>query len=200
MAQATLHGYLDDDGGIACDCGFEWGPTIALGNTTPTVSCVTGDSFSYTLTGLDPTTTYYFRAFATNPAGTSYGAILQFTTLVDTAVIDVMTLPATHITENSARLHGMVINDGGLIGDVRFQWGGTAEYGASTPWLSGYVTGDTFFANLSGLAEGMGYHFRAQFRNPIIVSGKDLAFATLSPLGPITLIPEDLVYLLEASV
>jgi len=200
MAQATLHGYLDDDGGMACDCGFEWGLTVALGNTTPTVSCVTGDSFSYTLTGLNPNTAYYFRAFATNVMGTSYGDILQFTTLVNVAAIEVMTLPATHITGSSARIHGMVINDGGLIGDVRFQWGLTTEYGASTPWLGGYVTRDIFFADLSGLAEGMGYHFRAQFRNPITVSGKDLTFATLTPLGPITLIPEDLAYLLETSV
>ncbi|GAI40931.1 unnamed protein product, partial [marine sediment metagenome] len=35
---STLNGALDDDGGEACNCGFEWGETIAYGNTTPTDS------------------------------------------------------------------------------------------------------------------------------------------------------------------
>lgn len=78
---ATLNGTLDDDAGAACDCGFEWGLTDAYGNTTPTDSKTTGQSFSQPITGLEPGTTYHFRAFATGAAGTGYGADLTFTTL-----------------------------------------------------------------------------------------------------------------------
>jgi len=78
--QATPNGTLVDDRGEACDCGFEWGETIAYGNTTPTQSRTTGQSFSQTITGLDPNTTYHFRAFATNSAGTSYGVDRRFIT------------------------------------------------------------------------------------------------------------------------
>ena len=198
--KATLNGYLDDDGGETCACGFEWGLTTAYGNTTPTQDCNTGDVFWQTITDLEPETTYHFRAFATNSQGTSYGADMSFTTLATPGGATVMTLPATHITEHSARLHGKVIDDAGRMGDVRFQWGLTAQYGAETPWIGGHVTGDEFEANLPSLAEGTGYHFRAQFKNPAIVSGKDMVFHTLVPLGPVTLIPEDLLYLLEASV
>lgn len=77
---ATLNGTLDDDGGVACDCGFEWGETILYGNTTPTESKISGETFSQTISGLTPNTLYHFRAFATN-GGTTYGADGTFTTL-----------------------------------------------------------------------------------------------------------------------
>jgi hypothetical protein len=80
-SSATLNGNLTDDGGEACACGFQWGLTNAYGSTTPTTSQITGDNFSQTIMGLTLGTTYHFRAFATNSAGTSYGVDITFTTL-----------------------------------------------------------------------------------------------------------------------
>ncbi len=77
---ATLNGTLVNQGAAACDCGFEWGPDISYGTTTPTQSKTTGETFSQLIAGLEPGTTYHFRAFATNPAGTSYGADRTFST------------------------------------------------------------------------------------------------------------------------
>jgi hypothetical protein len=77
---ATHNGLLDDDGGEACDCGFEWGETVAYGHVTPTQSKITGQSFSQLILGLSHDTTYHFRAFATNSVGTAYGADMTFTT------------------------------------------------------------------------------------------------------------------------
>lgn len=83
MAQAKLNGYLDDDGGVACDCGFEWGETTAYEHgATPTQGRTTGQNFSQLIGGLLLNTTYHFRAFATNPEGTSYGADMSFHTSV----------------------------------------------------------------------------------------------------------------------
>jgi len=78
--QATPNGSLTDDGAEACACGFEWGLTDAYDNTTPTDSKVAGESFSQVINGLSPGTIYHFRAFATNSAGTGYGADRTFTT------------------------------------------------------------------------------------------------------------------------
>jgi len=78
---ARLNGTLVDDGGGACDCGFEWGETPAYGNITPTQSRTSGETFAQTITNLVPGKTYHFRAFATNSVGTEYGADRMFTTL-----------------------------------------------------------------------------------------------------------------------
>jgi len=86
-AFATPNGTLAGDGGEACTCGFEWGETIVYGNTTPTQSRTTGQTFSQTIGGLLPGSTYHFRAFATNSVGTSYGADRTLTTQQEPAII-----------------------------------------------------------------------------------------------------------------
>ena len=53
-------------------------PTISNGHTTNGSG---NGSFSSSITGLTPNTTYYVRAYATNSAGTAYGEMLSFTTL-----------------------------------------------------------------------------------------------------------------------
>ena len=70
---ATLIGTLDDEGLEPCDCGFEWGLDTSYGTITSTEKKGTSETFSQILGGLEPNTTYHFRAFATNVLGTSYG-------------------------------------------------------------------------------------------------------------------------------
>ncbi|GAH32958.1 unnamed protein product, partial [marine sediment metagenome] len=155
----TLNGNLDDDGGEACGCGFEWGETPAYGNTTPTESKTTGQTFSQGISGLLPGHTYHFRAFATNSEGTSYGADRSFTTLV--AIPTLTTNPATSVGANSSTLNGTLDDDGGEACQVRFQYGLTDAYGTDTAWQPGKVTGNTFEQVISGLLPNNTYHFRA---------------------------------------
>jgi hypothetical protein len=54
--------------------------------TTPCTSDGTATPFTSTLSSLTPNTTYFYRAFATNSAGTSYGADLSFSTPSSCAV------------------------------------------------------------------------------------------------------------------
>ncbi|MBA7622252.1 hypothetical protein ES703_29626 [subsurface metagenome] len=77
---ATINGILNQDGGEACECGFEWGLDTGYGTTTPPQSKTSGETFSQVIGGLQPGTTYHFRAFATNSVGTSHGADRTFTT------------------------------------------------------------------------------------------------------------------------
>jgi hypothetical protein len=64
--------------------GIEYSTTNNFANGTGTQVAsanVSGGSFTSSLSGLTPSTTYYYKAYATNAGGTSYGAQQQFTTL-----------------------------------------------------------------------------------------------------------------------
>ena len=83
---ATLHGFLDNDGGETCQYRFEYG--MASGgpypdNTAWTGAISTGQSFSANVTSLSKGTKYYFRAQAKNSAGTGSGTELNFLTKPD---------------------------------------------------------------------------------------------------------------------
>ncbi|KKN00609.1 hypothetical protein LCGC14_1136120 [marine sediment metagenome] len=199
---ATLNATLLS--GSPCTGYLEWGETIAYGKTTPIQNIAADGAFADTAYPLKANTTYHFRAIATNALGTSTGAQRSFTTTqvpyyASTILPDVQTNPATLITEHAARLNGIVVEDGGVIGDARFQWGLTTNYGNNTPWQQGYGKGHEFFADLKGLGEGQAFHFRAQYRNQgTIYNGRDMVFNTLSPLGPVTLVTDEIIQLLEA--
>ncbi len=76
---ATLNGTLLDMGGLgAVNVAFEWGETVAYGNTTPLQSMAAPGAFSEVLTGLTPNTTYHYRAMT--EGGTAYGDDMVFTT------------------------------------------------------------------------------------------------------------------------
>jgi len=80
---ATSGGNVTDDGGSTITArGVCWstttGPTTDL--TTKTTETGTTGVFTSNLTGLNASTLYYVRAYATNSAGTSYGNEVSFTT------------------------------------------------------------------------------------------------------------------------
>lgn len=180
---------------LPCDCGFEWGETLDLGNFTPVDSKNSGEGFSQALSGLIPQTKYYFRARAHSSPGPIHGGIGTFTTTVG---IEVETLPATNITENSARIWGRV-RKVPITAMGRFDWGGSIEYGVQTPWEPGLVSDDMFYYDLSNLAEGRAYHFRAVAMGNSLVYGNDMTFTTRAPLGPVTLIQEELAHIMEVA-
>jgi len=72
---------MDDGGTTVTDRGVCWSknenPTIDDNKTEDGTG--TG-SFTSTVTDLEPNTTYYLRAYATNNEGTGYGSALSFTT------------------------------------------------------------------------------------------------------------------------
>ena len=80
VAGATLSGNVTSDGGATViPRGFLYGTNSS--NLTQTVQSDCGiGSFTKTLIGLTPGTTYFYKAYATNSAGTVYGEVSSFTT------------------------------------------------------------------------------------------------------------------------
>ena len=78
---ATMNGSVSATGFENPTRYFQYGKTAAyeLGSINKGVGGAGG--FSHALSGLDPDTLYYFRAYATNSAGTGYGSQQTFTTL-----------------------------------------------------------------------------------------------------------------------
>ena len=74
-------------------------------------------SFNSTMTGLNPLTTYYVRAYATNALGTGYGNELSFSTTAlaspGPTVPVVGTSTSTITGSTTASSGGYVSNDGG---------------------------------------------------------------------------------------
>ena len=83
-AKATLAGNIVDNGGQALTSyGFVYAETQnpTLQNSKITLGEDSAGDYSGEVTGLERLTKYYYRAYATNDAGTSYGDQLYFSTI-----------------------------------------------------------------------------------------------------------------------
>lgn len=68
------------DGGVATEYGFEYGLTETPTWKISSTKNIGEGAFSLNINGLEPSTTYYYRAYATNSKGTAYGGWVSFTT------------------------------------------------------------------------------------------------------------------------
>ncbi len=76
---AVLNGAVESTLGVT-NVYFEYGTTEALGKVTPQAKLSLIGSFSSTITGLAPKTTYYYRSVARIDGVLNYGEITSFTT------------------------------------------------------------------------------------------------------------------------
>ncbi|MEW6142140.1 MAG: hypothetical protein AB1597_03145 [Chloroflexota bacterium] len=84
VTSATLNGWISSLGStVTISVWFEWGTTIPnYGNATPAEVKTSTGSFNARITGLNPSTSYHYRARADNGSqGTATGENQSFTTL-----------------------------------------------------------------------------------------------------------------------
>jgi len=106
-------GIVTNDGGSPVTArGICWSPNLnpTVSDNKTTDGSGTG-SFTSSITGLNPGTTYYFRAYATNSISTAYGN--QLTTKTSFILPTLTTIPITSITATGAFSGGDIKSDGG---------------------------------------------------------------------------------------
>jgi hypothetical protein len=173
---AVLGGVLTDDGGAVCACGFNWGLTNAYGHTTsPTQNLNTGGLLTKTITGLSPLTTYHYRSFATNAAGTGHSPDATFNTMGTPTVSSV----TATVKWNSATLVSTLTNDGGEVCACGFQWG-RFSYDHTTP-TQNLNTGGSINQKITNLQPNKTYRCKAFATNSIGTGHSPNHFFTTLP-------------------
>ena len=153
---------------------FEWGtdPALSSPSQTPPSSVGSGSTtqaISQSLSGLNASTTYYFRAVASNDGGTQAGAIASFTTLAVVAPTVTAQRPAS-VGETTATMAGTV-DPRGTATTAWFEWGtdpSLAKYTATSIQDMGVgTTTESIQQVISGLAPdgGATYYYRVAAQN-----------------------------------
>jgi hypothetical protein len=150
-------------------------PTISNNKTTDGTGTGT---FTSSITGLTPGTTYSFRAYATNSIGTSYGNELITTTLAASPVLT--TTAISTFTSTTAVSGGNITSNGGVLVTYR----GVCWSTSSSPTISNSKTIDgtgsgSFTSSITGLTPNTTYYVRAYATNSIGTSyGNELILIT----------------------
>ncbi|MES3005317.1 MAG: FG-GAP-like repeat-containing protein [Patescibacteria group bacterium] len=189
---ATLNGNITVTGGTNSTVrGFAWGTSSSMvgdtATTTENGSFGTGAFTNSSLT-LVCNTTYYSRAYSTNTAGTSFGAISSsFTTSACASPPTVTTQAASSITTTTATLNGNITATGGVDATVRgFAYGTTAGLttGVSTSTENGTFSTGAFTYGVSGGTCNTTYYARAYATNIGGTSFGTIESFTTSPCAP----------------
>lgn len=177
-------GDITNDGGAAVTArGIVWNtaanPTIAHNKTTDGGGTGT---FASQVTGLSPATTYYFRAYASNAAGTSYGNELTYTTVAHTLPA-VSTTAVTGITGGTANSGVTVSAEGGSPVTAR----GVCWSTTPNPTVANNKTINdpgTVASILTGMTVSTTYYVRAYATNGLGTAyGNELSFTTTASFG-----------------
>ena len=157
--------------------------------SVPAQSGLTGTSLvpvNAALTGLQPSTTYYYEVEATNSVGTTDGSILNFTTPAAAAAPVATTQAAMGVTATAATLNGSV-NPEGSATLVSFIYGTdpTLTTGTNTTTAQQIGSGTSAVSvsvALTGLQPNTTYYFKVEATNSAgTTDGSISSFPTPTP-------------------
>jgi alpha-tubulin suppressor-like RCC1 family protein len=169
---------------------IEYGTSATLaGATAVNGTAVTGSTNTVStgsVTGLAAGTTYYFRASATNSAGTTTAsAIKSFTTLGGKP--SATTAIASGVSANRATLNASV-NANGVSTTVKYRVGKAADLSGDVTVYEGRTITDfadeSVPVSISSLSELVTYYYRVEAANSFgTATGEIRSFTTARPVG-----------------
>ena len=183
QSEATSGGNITNDGGAKITArGVCWSKNTNPSTTnSKTIDGVGKGNYISDITSLEPNTTYYIRAYATNSIGTSYGEQISFITLNEVSAPTVTTSQATSITKNSATIGGEIVADGGNMITERGVVFSTTENPTikNIKAVSEIDDSNKFAVDIDKLKPNTKYYARAYATNSIGTSyGNEITFVT----------------------
>lgn len=161
-------------------------PTI-YDNATVDGSGISG--FKSKMSNLQPGTTYYLRAYASNSVGTAYGNELTFTTIA--VAPTVTTDSVTEITDSTAVIGGTIVSTGGAVITTKgICWSTSENPTTSDSILVSTDENESFTGILTNLSPATTYYVRAYATNSEGTAyGDTVSFTTLASLPTVTTTP-----------
>ncbi|MDQ3036072.1 MAG: hypothetical protein M3Y87_26965, partial [Myxococcota bacterium] len=181
---ATLNGSADPNGATTTGwfrystanpgaCNDTFGSRAPTSSGTALGSGTSPVAYTRAIASLVPATTYYYCAIASNAYGTSYGAVLSFTT--PSALPTVSTSSASLLTGSTAQLNGSS-NPGGDATTGWFRYAAVSpgtcndSFGTRAPTSGGTALGSgttstAFSQGITGLSPGTTYYYCALASN-----------------------------------
>ena len=175
---------------ISSDVSIEYGTSATLaGAITVSGTVVTGSTDTargIAVTGLAAGTKYYFRASATNSAGSTTATVIKsFTTLGGKP--SATTAIASGVSANKATLNAS-INANGVSTTVKYRVGKTADLTGDVTVYEGRTVTDfadeSVPVSITSLSELVTYYYRVEATNSFgTATGEIKSFTTARPVG-----------------
>lgn len=193
VSLATLTAHVNPNM-IPTTAWFEWGTDSALSSPSQTSqinvgSGPTAQQISQPLTGLSASTTYYFRAVASNAGGTQAGSVVSFTTLRPVPPAVTALAPAS-VGATTATGAGTV-NPLGTATSAWFEWGVDSTFTRYQSTPSQNMGAGTSAVSIQQLITGLApdggaiYYYRVAAQNAAPgTSRSNIVSFTTTPTAP----------------
>lgn len=182
---ANLRGTVTNSGNLIIhEKGFVVSLSPNMSNASYYISSGTSTDFSYSLTGLSPNTTYYYKAYARNNRGIGYGNTQSFTT---PTMPSVTTAQVSGVTGYTAVCGGTVTSTGNATATRGVCWSTSQSPTVSDSHTNDGSGSGSYTSTLSGLNPGTTYYVRAYVTNIVGTAyGEQRSFTTSVVLPTVT--------------
>lgn len=176
---AQIAGYVSSNNGAsitACGVRYSIYPDFTSSTNAPSISVTT--SFTTNLTGLTPSTTYYYILYSQNSVGTGFSEVRNFTTLGGPIV---KTVTPYSITSSTAQTGCIVLINNVTARGVVISTSPSPTIATGVVYADAYLNTNEFLVKLTGLVRDTTYYVRGYATNSVGTNyGEELIFSTTS--------------------